>query len=160
MACRRNAPVAVPVDRSARLLRHALAPAGFASWRKDGTMPGYDENLTAAGRRLLLHLAAAEDAFARASMDDPGHVALYARRGRTTLGAGRVPIAAAERLVAEDLACWERLSRGRRLLVATEAGRARAARLRAGGGAEGFQAQHRDMVETVERPLAGGEARR
>src|SRR5690606_3526533 len=71
-----------------------------------------------------------------------------------------VPIAAAERLVAEDLACWERLSRGRRLLVATEAGRARAARLRAGGGAEGFQAQHRDMVETVERPLAGGEARR
>lgn len=123
-------------------------------------MPGYDENLTAAGRRLLLHLAAAEDAFARASMDDPGHVALYARRGRTTLGAGRVPIAAAERLVAEDLACWERLSRGRRLLVATEAGRARAARLRAGGGAEGFQAQHRDMVETVERPLAGGEARR
>lgn len=123
-------------------------------------MPGHDENLSAAGRRLLLHLAAADDAFARASVDDPGHVALYARRGKTTLGAGRVPIAAAERLVAEDLACWERPSRGRRLLVATGAGRARAARLRAGGGAEGFQAQHRDMVETLEPMSAGGEARR
>ncbi|KZE33677.1 hypothetical protein AVW15_18655 [Chelatococcus daeguensis] len=123
-------------------------------------MTRHVENLSAAGQRLLLHLAQAEGAFAQASVDDAGHVALYARRGATTLGAGRVPIAAAERLVAEDLACWERPSRGRRLLVATGAGHARAARLRAGDGAEGFQAQHRDLVERVERPAAGDEARR
>lgn len=55
---------------------------------------------------------------------------------------------------------WERPSRGCRLLVATGAGRARAARLRAGGGTEGFLAQHREIVEAVEKQLAGGETRR
>lgn len=123
-------------------------------------MPGHDEKLSAACRRLLLHLAGEEEAFARVTADEPGHVTLYLRRGKTTLGAGRVAVAAAERLVAEDLACWERPPRGCRLLVATGAGRARAARLRAGGGTEGFLAQHREIVEAVEKQPAGGETRR
>lgn len=39
-------------------------------------MPGHDEKLSAACRRLLLHLAGEEEAFARVTADEPGHVTL------------------------------------------------------------------------------------
>lgn len=102
-----------------------------------------------AAERLLRHLATAE-AFALRARDDTASLALYSVRGGISLGAGTVPAAAADALVAADCARWDDHAPARPRLVVTRAGRARARRGQA-DPEHRFLAQHRPLEKaTVE----------
>lgn len=127
-----------------------------------GRRPG-EAAIAADARRLLAHLGK-PGAFARRSASDPGRLDLFAARGSVSLGAGTVHAAAGERLVAEDRAVWQRGEAGRGHLVISPAGGAALRRRQAGGGEDGFLAQHASfasrtmMVDGEERRLRVNEA--
>ncbi len=107
----------------------------------DGTV------LTREAQRLLEGLAR-EGANARPDPADDDRLILRAGGGAVSLGGGSFRRAAADLLVRHDLAARE----GARV-VATAAGRAR--QRRTGGGADGFQAQHRETVTVTVATEAG-----
>lgn len=66
--------------------------------------------------RLLRHLGQ-PGAFAMVSPLGCGRIALFRSHGGTSLGAGYVPDAAAQALVADGLVCWSGLGKGKRLVA-------------------------------------------
>ncbi|CAH1669352.1 MAG: ATPase [Chelatococcus sp.] len=103
--------------------------------------------LSAAAVRLLTHLAA-RGASARQLAEMPDDINLFVERRGVTLGAGRLPIAAAGMLVAHDLAIWEGTG-PRRTLAITSAGVAHVRR-RDAEPEERFLSQH---INTAEKSL-------
>lgn len=113
--------------------------------------------LPAAAARLLAALAAPNTSAAQDAFDAARVVLRRGTDGRgVTLSGGAHPIAAAQALVAADLARWQRSAgtRGRRLEI-TEAGRAYLRRGLEPGAP--FASQHRDVVEArMEDPAGAG----
>ncbi|CAH1656611.1 conserved hypothetical protein [Hyphomicrobiales bacterium] len=103
--------------------------------------------LSAAAVRLLTHLAT-RGASARQLAEMPDDINLFVERKGVTLGAGRLPVAAAGMLAAHDLAIWEGTGPRRRLVI-TSAGMAHLRR-RAAEPEDRFVAQH---LSTAERTL-------
>jgi len=109
-----------------------------------------------AALRLLAHLAQSGHS-ARVLAEMPEEINLFVTRKGTTLGAGRLPLAAAETLVARDLAAWNGAG-PRRALVITATGRAHLRRVTAAPGEE-FLEQHRVsgerrlLVDGAEHPV-------
>ncbi|WP_336487308.1 DUF6456 domain-containing protein [Methylobacterium nigriterrae] len=93
--------------------------------------------------RLLAALSG-ENAFAFPDPIEAGSLIVRSGGAGVSIGAGRFPAAAGERLVAADLAEREPGPRGR--LTIGPAGRARLRR-EAGGGEAAYLAQHLDLVE-------------
>ena len=102
--------------------------------------------LTGAAVRLLTHLAA-RGAGARQLAEMPDDINLFVDRNGVTLGAGRLPLAAAGMLVAQDLARWDGTGL-RRALAITPAGEAHLRR-RAAEPEDRFISQHLDTAETT-----------
>lgn len=102
-----------------------------------------------ASLRLLGELAR-PDAYAFAADDDASVVVAAMRKG-VSLRIGAAPPAAAHALVKAGLAQWETGAQsGRARLLASDVGRAKAARLAAGAGIDPFLAQHADVAsETI-----------
>lgn len=115
--------------------------------------------LPAAAARLLAALAAPGATAMRDPSDDTRIVLRRGGDGRgVTLSGGAHPLAAAQALVAADLARWERgaATRARRLEI-TEAGRAHLRRGTEPGAP--YASQHRDVVEArIEGPAGEGPA--
>jgi hypothetical protein len=111
--------------------------------------------------RLLAHLARPGHT-ARLLAEMPNDINLFVTRKGMTLGAGRLPLSTAERLVAADLAAWEGTG-ARRGLVITAAGRAHLRRAEAAPGEE-FLEQHRPSsdrrvtIDGADRPVRVNEA--
>ena len=98
--------------------------------------------------RLLSDLARAQ-AYAFMA-EDGGALVVAAMRKGVSLRIGAASPAAAKALVADGLAHWEKGAKsGRARLLATEAGRAKAARLAAGAGVDPFFAQHAETASAA-----------
>ncbi|MCG7392529.1 DUF6456 domain-containing protein [Microvirga sp. ACRRW] len=92
------------------------------------------------------------DAEARVMVDptDEGSVIVHRKRAGISVGAGRFGMAAAETLVRQDLACWEKGETGQARLALSEAGRSYLRRACADEPETAFLQQHREIVvETV-----------
>jgi hypothetical protein len=100
--------------------------------------------------RLLRALAEPGASAKPTDIPRPGLLAASARRKGITLVAAHFPAAAGTHLVSQDLARWSE-ARGRPMLEITETGRAKLRR-GAAPALEQFQAQHRDIEETVLAP--------
>ena len=103
--------------------------------------------------RVLLALCR-PGAFASASRDEPGtSVVVSAQSKGVSIAVLTAPAAVAATLESAGLAQWHQAGTGHvRRLLATDAGRARAARLLAGAEVPPFLAQHQPLVrETLER---------
>jgi hypothetical protein len=91
-------------------------------------------------------------------------LALQVVRNGISLGAGKVPLAVAEELVAADCAAWQDAGNGRQRLVASASGRARAQRRREPNPDLAFLAQHTTIgaatvgVDGIERTVRIDEA--
>jgi len=105
-------------------------------------------------QRLLAVLDTAET---RVLVDptDVGSVIVHRKRAGISVGAGRFSTAAAELLVRQDLAVWQRGVIGQKTLGLTEAGRAHLRRARAGEPEAAFLHQHRETAEATIRTEAG-----
>jgi hypothetical protein len=100
--------------------------------------------------RLLRALAEPGASAKPTDIPRPGLVAVSAKRRGVSLVIAHFPAAAGAHLVAEDLARWSE-ARGRPILEITETGRAKLRRS-AAPALEQFQAQHREVEETVLAP--------
>ena len=120
------------------------------------TMPSASASRPSQPDRALLALCR-PGAFASASRDEPEKsVVVSAQSKGISIAVLTAPAAVAATLESAGLAQWHRAGTGHvRRLLATDAGRARAARLQAGVEVPPFLAQHQPLVrETVERDEA------
>ncbi len=119
------------------------------------TGPTGTDSLPREARRLLTALGQPES-WAMVDPTDPASVLVHRRRSGISVGAGRFATAAAEALVRQDLACWERAASGRKALSLTDVGKAHLRRASAPEADTAFFGQHRETdladVETETGP--------
>jgi Domain of unknown function (DUF6456) len=125
--------------------------------RKSETRPAARATYDRETARLLRALGAAGAYAFEVGADEPGRVAVASGAGGVSLRRLSAPLAAAEALVAADLAAWESPGRSRRRrLVVTPAGLAHLARQAAPAELDAFTAQHAVLERaTVAAPEGG-----
>jgi len=144
----------------------ARAPIPAQSERTVCTKSGQDRADAREAERLLRLLAEPGAFAALDTLDEAGQLNVFHRRKGVSLRVGGALVRASQRLERDDLARWTNgAGSGRKYLVLSEAGQARARRHAAPAAAESFQAQHADLemqgagegavlVDRAESPLA------